>query len=469
MNKYKVVASKTNKKYTIIVSADSEFDARNKVHNWWYSILSVEYFDDAKIEWRKFVFILDDNWEEKKWIIVGNDIYKLYLKLVNDLWYKVKYLYPQEEENSMSDEEKKHIIHMLSTGKSLVETQQSKKEIQDFTKKQEESVDVKEIDESFYMKKELEETQNLIDSVLLKLTPIINQEKNYNLSPEKLQKLHNIYQGIMSIKNSTNIAKLKKIWEVALIKIWEIELKALEENKSQASKELLDQTNSLLKQIGSSEKFKEKEWDFGYTLKIMFEQWWEGISNFFENIKNRKERKKELELDKQSFAYLKNGLLLNKYSKKLNENTQNMYKNIFAIIFPFWENQKIKEEIMLRRSVIKQNISLLEAKKRWKVQSYTNAIKWGNRVVSNFIALIQWIGHFMYYVVYSFSLIFVWYMFLIKWWFALEAIEISYNGIYFVILFSIFAALGSATKNIFLFIFSSWFFAFLLMFLQVNF
>jgi DNA-dependent RNA polymerase auxiliary subunit epsilon len=44
MQKYKIVASKSQKRYTLVLSADSESHAREKIHKDGYSILSIEDF-----------------------------------------------------------------------------------------------------------------------------------------------------------------------------------------------------------------------------------------------------------------------------------------------------------------------------------------------------------------------------------------------------------------------------------------
>jgi len=81
MQKYKIIASKSQKKYTLVLSADSESHAKDKLHKEGYSILSIENFSWDTIEWNKFIFQIQKEGEIKKWIIVGTDIFKAYVKL----------------------------------------------------------------------------------------------------------------------------------------------------------------------------------------------------------------------------------------------------------------------------------------------------------------------------------------------------------------------------------------------------
>jgi len=185
------------------------------------------------------------------------------------------------------------------------------------------------------MKKELDETHILIDKVLEKLQSIITLEKNYNLEPEKLEKLRNIHDSILSLKKSTNISKLKEIGELALLKIGNIELGALEDKKDQESKKLLSDTNTLLKKIGSNKQFKEKNKDIGYLFSLFTDAIKEkflALKNIENTLKERKEKKL---IDKESYSYIKTQLLLEKYQDKYKENNKELVANILAIIFPF--------------------------------------------------------------------------------------------------------------------------------------
>jgi len=56
MPKFKIVASKSNKKYSLILSAESESDAREKIHKEGYSILSIQIADEQEIQGKKFIF-----------------------------------------------------------------------------------------------------------------------------------------------------------------------------------------------------------------------------------------------------------------------------------------------------------------------------------------------------------------------------------------------------------------------------
>lgn len=86
MQKYKVVASKSQKKYTLIISADSESEAKEKLHSDGYSILSLHLVSGEEIEGKKFLFqIQKEDGNIKNGVIIGEDILKVYMKLTQDL------------------------------------------------------------------------------------------------------------------------------------------------------------------------------------------------------------------------------------------------------------------------------------------------------------------------------------------------------------------------------------------------
>jgi len=95
MQKYKIVASKSQKKYTIILSADSETQAKEKLHKDNYSILSISKLNNKDIEGQKFIFQVEKNGEIKNGVIIGKDIFKVYVKLIEELEYNVISLYPE--------------------------------------------------------------------------------------------------------------------------------------------------------------------------------------------------------------------------------------------------------------------------------------------------------------------------------------------------------------------------------------
>jgi len=454
MQKYKIVASKSQKKYTLIVSADSESQAREKLHKDGYSILSIGEFSWSPVEWKKFLFQVERDGELKNGVIIWKDIFKVYVKLRDELWYNIVFLYPEWDEAHTNAEKKQQLITKLN---SWYELQKKKIKVRQENQNSE---------ESFYMKKQLDETYILVNSAIKKFDNIFNNRKQFNISDTRFSKLEAIYEKLIHIKSSTNIVKLKEIWELALIKIGQIELKSLEENKNAQSRQLVSETNKLLKKIGSHSQFieqdrdiKRKIKDFLVSLKKVF-----SLSEIKKELRQKRE-KKEL-IDTQSYSFLKTILLLEKYREKHKENTKQIQKNFLLFLNPF-STSKLKEKIILKRRVISQNISILKAKKSWVIWSYTGVKKWYTKLIENFFSFLDFISKILLAWIVTYFISFLWALTLQH----VNVFELYINAwilIFMVLITTIFIIL-SISKNLFLLSLNVVFFSFIYIFSTVNF
>lgn len=401
MPKYKVSVSKWQKKYTIVLNADSDVLAKKKVHDEWYSILGVKKIDDTKIEGHKFLFeAIDKNWGIKKWKVVANDPFKVYVKLREWLWYNVKFLY-SEEDIDKSEWEKLDILENLKGQYELYFAHNKKNRSSDSKEHiKEKEVNKKKL-ENFYLKKELDQTYRLIDFVLIKLKNVLEKAEDKDVNKEKKEKIQKLYNAIIKVKKSTNISKLKEVWELALKKIWEIELSIVEKYKDKDSKKLLKETNSLLKKIGSKEHFVEKDKDISYILHKIWEKIKDKVSF--------KMWKKSDWLDRESTSYWKTKLLIEKYQEKQKQNKLNILKNFYVFILPIWKNKEKAENLILRKKVINQNIVILKAKVTGKLVSYTKVIKWYNNFLHLLILLLKNINKYINIFIYISSILIILY------------------------------------------------------------
>jgi hypothetical protein len=452
MQNYKLSVSKNWKKYTIVFKADSEKHAREKVHEEWYSILSIETINQKEEIWSTFIFkVRTQTWEEKKWKLVWNDLFKAYVKLKKDLDYDVLEIFPEEEEKNLNENQKLIIVNDLKEEYDLV-----------FAKVKEKKVKLEELDDvpkekkldNFYLKKELSETYKLIDFILEKLGKLLSWETWIELELEQKEKLKNIFNSIIKLKKSTNIAKLKIIWEVALIKIWKIELDYIENKHEEWSKELLKETNLLLRKIWSKESFIEKNKDIKYLFKIFSEK----ISSYFSFFN----KKKKEEIDKHSHSYVKNILFLKRYKEKYKENTIFIIKNIFSILF----SSELRSDTFIRRKVLKQNIYLLKAKEKGTSFSYTYIKRWFNGTVKLLFWFINSVKKYLFTVILTYILLF---LLLLNINYYYDLYSSNYEWIfYFIITFLIYLVLY-IYRNLFYIILNFVILFFIVIFWVVNF
>lgn len=458
MKNFKVEVSKWLEKYNLIKKAESEVILREELHKEGFAVLSVVLMDDFEISWNKFFFEINQNWNLKTWTILSNDIFKAYLKIKDELKYDLVYIY-QNKDTSL--EEKQKIIYELKE-QYRIYLQTNKKELE---KKQiEEKQKIKEIVEentsSFQMKKELDETYKIIDKVLLKIKYFLTWESKEYLDFEKKQKLTDINNLIIKLKSSTNIQKLRQVWEIALTKVWEIELEILENKKTQEAELLLSETNKLLRQIWSKTSFIQKEKD----LKYIFLNFLNDFKWLFDFLAKKKPK---FEIDKKSLNYLKTKVLIEKYEKRLKELNKEILKNIFIYIIPTEKNQEKKINYFFRKKVIKQNLIILKSRLTWKTFSYTKIIKWYNYFIDKFLWILKFFIQPIFIVIFIYSFLFL--ILNLIWYLEIYDLTINFNGMFYFIYLYLAFILMSKIKGIFSL--SFWFviFSFLFIFWVINF
>lgn len=456
MQNYKLSVTKNGKKYNIIFKAENEKLARERVHKEWYSILSIEQNNQRDELWNVFIFsAYTKEWELKHWKIIWDDIFKVYVKLRKNLEYDVKSLFSEEDKIS-SVEEKNKIIKDLEEEYNLFYEWKNKESVDEIRDKIEvEKQENKPID-NFYLKKELEEVYKLIDFVLLKLQNLISKTDAIEIDLEQIEKLKVIYNSIIKIKKSTNLSKLREIWELALLKIWRIELNEVEKTQKDNIKNLLKQTNILLKKIWSKQTFIEKNKDVWYIINNFFEN----LNTYFLKIKQFRTEKEDI--DKNSHSYIKNILFLKRYKEKLKENNIFILKNFIYLLF----NSEKRIDVFIRRKVIKQNITLFKAKEKGVSFSYTFVKNWFNKIVNYILNFIKNIKQYLFYVIIIYTIMFIAFIninYYYKIW------ESNYNWIfYFLVIFFIYFILHF-TRNLFHIILNFVILFFIIIFWVVNF
>ncbi len=455
---FKFIVSKNQKRYDLILQANSEIEARDKLHNEWYSILNVEQIDNLNILGSKFLFTIIKEGDLKNWIIYWEDIFKVYLKLKKEFEYDVISLF-NEQDKDKPDDYKREILKKIEEEYFLFTNKSDKRE--QILKKIEEKKESKKeniLDQDFYLKKELDEIYKVTDFVLKKLENIINNSF-FEIPKEQKERLIFIYNNLTTIKNSRNINKLKEIIELALIKIWKLELEYLEKTKDKKILVLLKETNSLLKNVWSKEQIIEKDKDIVYIIKKNFEK----IKQFFEESKNNE----KIWLDKETHSYIKTLVLLKKYEEK-KQDVEKEYKNyLFSLKFLFWNNKEKKESLQLKKIVINQNIAILKAKLEGKIFSYTKIIKWYKLIETFFIDFLNKLWNSINVITFLYCIIF--FLFIISGYLSIINININTKWIILFLYLIIILFLFKLTKGFLTFAFYFVFFVFLNIFFTVNF
>ena len=442
MKSFKVNCVKNNQKIEIVVKYNSLEEAKNDLHDQWYSITEINEISEFNEKSGIFYFDAIINWNKKTGQIKSNDIFKAYLKLVEDLKYEIIYIYDKKD----CDENYKIILNeKIKASFNLYKANNSPKEKEDKKIKNE---NTKKEELSEFLKKELNFYYGIIDKTIAKMDNIFLNYRDF-IDNDKKNKLDQIYIALKQIKNLTNINKLKIIWEVSLIKIWEFELELILKNSLTNKKDILKDTNKLLKDLWSKKVVKIQWDDIFYILKKTFSDFSENYLNF----KNKEKNKKKI--DKNSYVYYKALRELSIYKNKLKETNINIIKCLFKL-----DKENINK-LKLRKKLILQNISLTKNRLKNNSFSYIKIIKWMDFYKKIFLFFIHKIGDLLVYSILIFSIFFT---------FAdVFDLKTNSNSLKILIIFSFLWLIFKISKNIPVLFFSSFLYMVFFIFLNINF
>lgn len=455
MKNFRVEVSKWVEKFTFVRQAEAELFLRETLHKEGFTILSVSEIWNIKITWNKFYFDFIKDWVEQTWTIASQDIFKSYVKIKYSLWYNLKYIY-QEKETSI--EEKEKILHELESQYEIFQEVNKKKH-----QKREEALrqkvapkDVKEKDESFYLQKKLDYVYNILDKSSEKIKIILTLDDDL-VDFEKKEKLKTVYNELTKLKSSTNIAKLKEVWELALLKVWEIELDILTKKKDIEYKTLLKDTNKLLKKIWSKKEFREESKKISVIL-------WTFILNSKRKVKYFFSKNK---VDTSSTSYLKLKLSYDRYQEQLKELNSEIIIHIGIYFIPTKSNKQKVKEYKIRKKVIKQNITILKKRITNQPFSYTKIVKWYKYIISKLVHFFVLLKEPLLILDILYSFMFIT-LYVLEYFWVLEA-PFNYNWLFYFIYLNIVILLLSLSRGLFLMILKVVFLIILFIFWVINF
>lgn len=445
---FQAICSKWNRKLTLSLTADSIDEAREMLHGQGYSIMEIRQAELAQQKWAEknfFFFDIRVNNQIKTWKIQSDDVFKSYKKLVDDLGYDVVYIYTNE---GMSEEQKKVItakvrdsyrLYKATLGENIDEKKINQTE-DEMERLQISPAILREIEHySLIGDSTIEKIQNL----LLKYHATIPDDKKLDL--ERLE------HSILQTKGASNLWRLKIIVEWALKQIWEIELVLVKTWMAEEKKKFLEETNTLLRQIGSSDQIQtdKKEW-----LDI-----WKSITNFFSSMAEKSEGQKKWErkpVDTNSFIYYKNQRELNLYKETLNKTVVERIKALFTFNFSLVKRLTLKKRLLL------QNIQIIENRVNNRNVSYTKIAHGFEYYIDTFLFWLKEITDIGIFTIFGY--VFVYILLQILGNFGLVDISIHPKSFLFITIFSVSIFYFSFVRSI-----SVFFIAFILFILSFSF
>ena len=448
MQSFQAICAKNNQKVELIVQYNSLEEARQALHSQGYSIIEIKQIEDGKNQWKVFYFdVLLDGFK-KSGQIQSDDIFKAYIKLVNDLHYQVISIY---EDINATEEEKKYTTSKIHSGYLLYLKQNTKKE----EKKEEKIEQTTQVQATYsdisntFVGKEILKYYLLIDKILQKIENILATYGSY-IEPERKTKLQNFLIVLRQLKNTTNIDKLRIVSENALIKIGELELELIQSNKMEEKQNFLSETNELLKKFGSSTKIRNPDTDISLKLRRI-------LNYAYETYFTKKEAPViEKKIDTKSFVFFKNLRELNLYKEKL----RSVQKDLFVATILFQKEKVVR--LTIRKKLIVQNIQLIEKRIKDIKFSYTSIVKWIQYYSEVVIFLSKLVWGYITYIIFLYSLFFI-YSFMR--WFHL----MNYSILFIIVLLSFFSFLTKIIRNNSYIVVYIGLFVFFYIFLQLNF
>ena len=156
---------------------------------------------------------------------------------------------------------------------------------------------------------------------------------------------------------------MKNVVENALTTIGKVESELIKCGVDNEKQKLLDETNSLLKQIGSSERIENNETkavDIGKS-----------ISNFFDSFQKKDVSKSEQKkkVDTNSFIFYKNLRELDIYKKNLNKVVIDLIKALATFQFG------LVKRLRLKKKLLEQDIQIIDNRIHNRNISYTKIVK----------------------------------------------------------------------------------------------
>ncbi len=354
---YQATCTKWNQKLTLSIQANTIDEARNILHGQGYSIMDIielNRTDTGNVNF--FFFDASMSGLIKTGKIQSDDIFKAYRKLTEDLWYTIIYIYTTE---GMDEDQKKIITAKVKDGYELY---RQSLWIDGWSQKQKTEKEADLVGISPQILKEIEHYTDIIDSTVEKIQNLFLKYHN-TLTTEKRLELENIEMNLVQAKWLSNIWRLKNIVEQALTLIWALETQLVQGWMEGEKRKLLNETNNLLKQIGSSERLDTTS-ENDITKKI---------THFFENLQKKdapiiEEQKKKV--DTNSFVYYRNLRELNIYTANLKATNKKIF--LALITFKF----KDLKRLFLKKKLLIQNITIIDNRIHNRNISYTKVVKW---------------------------------------------------------------------------------------------
>lgn len=424
---FQAICSKWNQKLTLSLTANSIDEARGILHGQGYSIMEIKEFTTTQTGGNFFYFDVLVNNQLKSGKIQSDDIFKSYKKLIEDLKYNVVYIYTNE---GMPEDQKKMITAKVRDSYRLYK-QSMGEDIDNVKIETQDEKDIQEI--SPQILREIEKYVLIIDSTIEKIQNLFLKYHSI-VTPERKIQLEQLEQALLQAKWSSNLGKIKNVMEQALTAVGHIEVELAKTGMNTEKKKLLEETNALLKQIGSEERMEiQQPWsiDIGKSLTSFFTK----VAKTTEEPKKQETKK----IDTNSFIYYKNQRELNLYKENLNKNDVQIIKAILT--FQFGKLKRLR----LKKKLLSQNIQIIDNRINNRNISYTKIVHGFQYYIDLFIAGLNQLTAIFTYALFVYILAYI--ILQIGSYFSIITYTYQPKAFLFITMFSVITLIFSFVSN----------------------
>jgi hypothetical protein len=239
---------------------------------------------------------------------------------------------------------------------------------------------------------------------------------------------------LVQTKGSSNLGRMRVVVENALTSIGKVEAELIKSGVNGEKTKILEETNSLLKQIGSSSRIETHEDSMTDIKKTLMSF----LDSFNKKETSKTEQKKKV--DTNSFIYYKNLRELRIYESNLNQVVIDILKA--AVIFDFYQIKRLR----LKKKLLEQNIQIIQNRIQNKNISYSKIAKGTRYYTEWFLTIFQKIGDITLYGLLLYSIVFIAIHSLEK--LGLVIFELETRFFLYITIFSFIAFLFSFFKNL---------------------
>ncbi|MDQ1343818.1 MAG: hypothetical protein QG650_538, partial [Patescibacteria group bacterium] len=328
--------------------------------------------------------------------IKSSDSFSAYKKLVDDLHHEVIAIY---ENPSATEEEKRfftnRIREMYAVYRGFNKKNPAPAPVTAGPKVTE--ADATPSDKTSVLGRQVEKYHALIERIVEKIEFLLVKFPT-QIGEDRAFRLKELSTKLKQLKNTTNADRLKLIGEAALESIGKLEIELIEKGHIKDKKEVLGETNTLLRGMGSSKRAILPEDDFVVQMKGIWSSFRENY--FAPAVQKKSEGSLKTDIGTNEFLYFKNVRELKAYEMKKSEINRELLQGIISL-----RGEK-RNRLIMKKKLIDQNIELLSSRIKNRSVSYVKLKRGISQYSESFFYLCRSLGDFFTYSLLAYAIVY---------------------------------------------------------------